>query len=89
MRNVGSGVAVLHGWRFHADPLEGSEASGDVTNFDRLTRDIFTAHGRVAIDVLYGDFEGGQRTITRFGLFPHEDGGYLASVARQALERRP
>lgn len=31
VRNVGSGVAVLHGWRIHADPLEGSEASGSHT----------------------------------------------------------
>ena len=26
------------------------------------------------IDLLYGDHEGGQRTITRFGMIPHADG---------------
>jgi hypothetical protein len=25
-------------------------------------------HGRIAVDILYGDFDGGQRTITRIGL---------------------
>ena len=29
----------------------------------------------------YGDFEGGQRSITRFSLFPSDD-GWLAGVVR-------
>jgi hypothetical protein len=33
------------------------------------------------VDLLYGDFEGGQRSITRFSLFPSED-GWLAGVTR-------
>jgi hypothetical protein len=110
VRNVGSGVAVMHGWRFHADPVARLEDATDLAGFHRLTRDIFVAPGdagfwqgsyrdagdpefaiardairansRLAIDVLYGDFEGGQRSITRFGLFPHKDGGYLATVGR-------
>lgn len=110
VRNVGSGVAVMHGWRFHADPQERLDNATDLADFHRLTRDIFVApgdagfwqgsyrdptapefavardaigaHTRVAIDILYGDFEGGQRSITRFGLFPHKDGGYLATVGR-------
>ena len=110
VRNVGSGVAVMHGWRFHVDPLERLDDATDLTGFHRLTRDIFIAPGdvgfwqgsyrdpadpefavardainaqtRIAVDVLYGDFEGGQRTITRFGLWPHKDGGYLATVGR-------
>jgi hypothetical protein len=36
----------------------------------------------IAIDVLYGDQDGGQRTITRFALWPREDGGWTATVAR-------
>ncbi|HZN14959.1 MAG TPA: hypothetical protein VFB78_11855 [Acidimicrobiales bacterium] len=36
----------------------------------------------MTIDLLYGDHEGGQRTITRFGLVPLDDGGYLAAVSR-------
>src|SRR5262249_19089292 len=37
---------------------------------------------RFAVDLLYGDAEGGQRTITRFGFTPMRDGGYLLSTAR-------
>ena len=40
------------------------------------------ANQPLSIDLLYGDHEGGQRTITRFGLLPHEGGVYLASAAR-------
>lgn len=37
----------------------------------------------MSVDILYGDFEGGQRVITRFGLLPREDGdGLLAVVVR-------
>jgi hypothetical protein len=36
----------------------------------------------MTIDVLYGDHEGGQRTISRFALLPRDDGRWLASVAR-------
>jgi len=36
----------------------------------------------MSLDVLYGDHEGGQRTITRFGLTPKQDGDWVASAAR-------
>ena len=36
----------------------------------------------LTVDVLYGDYEGGQRIVTRFGLTPREDGGWLASAGR-------
>jgi hypothetical protein len=39
-------------------------------------------HRAMTIDVLYGDHEGGQRTITRFALVPAGDGGWLAAVSR-------
>ena len=40
------------------------------------------AEGRgMTIDLMYGDHGGGQRTITRFVLLPH-DNGWLASVTR-------
>lgn len=40
------------------------------------------ARQSMSIDVLYGDHEGGQRTITRFGLIPRDDGSWIASVSR-------
>jgi hypothetical protein len=36
----------------------------------------------LTIDLLYGDHEGGQRTITRFALIPVPDGPRLASPSR-------
>jgi hypothetical protein len=36
----------------------------------------------ISIDVLYSDAEGGQRTVTRFGLIPSDSGGWVASVVR-------
>jgi len=35
---------------------------------------------RLMIDVLYGDHEGGQRTITRWSLIPHDSGVWLPTV---------
>jgi hypothetical protein len=38
----------------------------------------------VTIDLLYGDQEGGQRTISRFAITPHptQEGGWLCTVVR-------
>ena len=37
----------------------------------------------MTVDVLYGDHEGGQRVITRFGMTPRPDGGsWVVSAAR-------
>jgi hypothetical protein len=38
-------------------------------------------HEAMTIDVLYGDNEGGQRTIVRFAVTPIGDGGYLCAPA--------
>lgn len=37
---------------------------------------------RLLIELLYGDHEGGQRTISLFSLVPRDDGSWLVSVAR-------
>lgn len=40
-------------------------------------------HDYLTLDILYGDFEGGQRMVTRFGLNPITNGeGWLLTVAR-------
>lgn len=47
---------------------------------------------RMSVDVLYGDFEGGQRVVTRFLLTPREaEGGlrWYASVGRHWNVDRP
>jgi hypothetical protein len=113
LRNVGNGIAVLHGWKFWPQRMTGSDAApppGD--EMHRLTRDIYIPTGQVgfwqgvfrdpaadeftaaadaiaarvpvSIDVLYGDHEGGQRTITRFGMTPREgeDTTWIVAAAR-------
>jgi hypothetical protein len=101
LRNVGAGIAVLHGWQVqpvHSDMAMDAPA---LTDFRRLTRDLFVppdgagfwqgaireaddsdrervtaaadAGERLVVDVLYGDLEGGQRTISRFSMNKRED----------------
>jgi hypothetical protein len=117
-RNVGSGIAVLHGWCLDADaPSLAAVEHPPLEAFTRLTRDIFIAQGelgfwqgalrdpsapafadarrvieerqRFVVDVLYGDHELGQRSITRFSVSPRQDAGWLATVARHWNVDRP
>ena len=45
VRNVGTGIAVLHGWHFTPRRLSGGEPHADVDDFRRLTRDIYVPAG--------------------------------------------
>jgi hypothetical protein len=56
--------------RDRADPL-----------FDTI-RDAVDARGPITVDLLYGDHEGGQRTISRFALMPRDDGQWITAVGR-------
>jgi hypothetical protein len=95
LRNGGSGLAVIHGWRAEVSERTGFEAP-PVETFRRQQRDLYVPAGdtgfwqgairerddpdheplraamssgaRVMVDLLYGDYEGGQRTIARFGI---------------------
>ncbi|HEY3143393.1 MAG TPA: hypothetical protein VGJ86_19805 [Acidimicrobiales bacterium] len=40
------------------------------------------ARDRMTLEILYGDHEGGQRTITRFGLIPVEDDAWMCTTSR-------
>jgi len=116
VRNVGSGIAVLHGWYFYPELELGQNDYAPPDEFRRLTRDLYIAPGevgfwqgafrepgdgafvaarraieeprRVAVDVLYGDHELGQRSITRFAISPHDD-HWIASVSRHWSVDRP
>ena len=101
LRNVASGIAVLHGWHLWTGMERGEvppPLSADSDEFRRLQRDLYVPAGDVnfwqaalrdrvdrlyvplrqaidernpiGVDILYGDHEGGQRTITRFRLTP-------------------
>ncbi|MBJ7607951.1 MAG: hypothetical protein JF887_00765 [Candidatus Dormibacteraeota bacterium] len=117
LRNVGSGIGVLHGWIFHTELRTGEAATPRPEDFRRLTRDIYvpagdngfwmgafrepsaeefveahrtiTARQGFTIDLLYGDFEGGQRSISRFSLLPAREQEWLASVGRHWNIDRP
>jgi hypothetical protein len=107
VRNVGTGIAVLHGWHLFPEWPEGSREPTPLDDFTLLTRDLYIAPGdvgfwqgsfrdpasdvfrearaaveapqRISIDILYGDFEGGQRVVSRFSLTPRDD-RWIASV---------
>lgn len=116
LRNVGSGVAVLHGW-WLSEQSTGVNDPPPLDEMIRLSRDIYISAGdvgfwqgsfrdpsseafvlarrlveerqRFAVAVMYGDLEGGQRTITRFGMTPKPDGGWLVAAGRVWNVDRP
>jgi hypothetical protein len=107
LRNVGTGLAVLHGWRVSPRPTFGQatrmERPDPDDGFHRQLRDLYisandtgfwqgalrdreedgvaevresiAARSGLMIDLLYGDHEGGQRWISRFGLTTEEPEG--------------
>jgi hypothetical protein len=110
LRNVGSGIAVLHGWFVWPGWKDASDTAPPLDHFRRQTRDIYVPPGdigfwhaairepddparkslssaldrqdRVSIDLLYGDLEGGQRTVSRFGLTRDDGTLWNAIVVR-------
>ncbi len=117
VRNVGSGVAVLHGWYVDTDLRRGAESHAPLADFRRLTRDLYIANGEAGfwqgairdtsdpafgpvsesirarspfgIQILYGDHELGQRSVTYFSLNPRDERGWYATVARHWSIDRP
>jgi hypothetical protein len=57
-------------FRDRTDPLFGA------------VRDAVNEGRPLSVDLLYGDHEGGQRTISRFALIPRDDGQWVTSVGR-------
>ena len=47
LRNVGSGLGVLHGWRFHPRIVVGNVDAPPVEEFHRLVRDIYVPAGEM------------------------------------------
>lgn len=101
LRNVASGLAVLHGWHLWSERTTAATPPSSIDDFRMHTRDLYVPAGDVSfwqgavrdaddpqygplraaieartalgIDILYGDHEGGQRTITRFHLTPRRE----------------
>ena len=108
LRNVGQGIAVLHGWRHVPDALRAGDP--EIDHFRRQTRDLYIPAGQVGFwqaairdadddmradveaafdhgkplvfDLLYGDHEGGQRAVSRFAIWPTDEGEWLPGVSR-------
>lgn len=117
VRNAGSGIAVLHGWRIEESSALAEMDMPPLKEFRRLTRDLYVPAGdayfwqgamreaadpqrsfvvtqvgarqRILVDLLYGDHQGGQRVVSRFGMLPREDGTFLLSLARHWNVDRP
>lgn len=117
LRNVGSGIALLHGWDPKAvDAMDNSPHVG-VEIFRRLSIDLYVPaggtgyweaavrdagdemHGAlrhalaerapVRFDLLYGDQQGGQRTVSRFIMLPAGEDGWYCQAARHWNLDRP
>jgi hypothetical protein len=113
LRNVGAGMAILHGWHVVGGwRRERQEVHPDLDEFRQQLRDLYVPPSDTgfwqasvrgpedsyrssveaalngeeegfSIFLLYGDHEGGQRTISRFGLRAHEEEGrWFCSVTR-------
>jgi hypothetical protein len=109
LRNVGPGIAVLHGGYAYPERMSARIEHAPIEDFRLLTRDIYIPSGKIgfwqiafrddddsvrelllgaidggwfSVDVLYGDYEGGQRVITRFGVARDDDGVWRHSAVR-------
>ena len=72
-------------------PLPGKAARGLDEFMPRLGEqpEAISERRIMTVDLIYGDHEGGQRTITRLALLPHGDDGWLATVHRHWNLDRP
>jgi hypothetical protein len=116
IRNVGSGIGVLHGWHLYPE-LNRTAEHAPLDGFVRLTRDLYippndigfwqgtyrdpssaefqaaraaiVAGDTLTVEILYGDHEGGQRTVSRFAITPRDDDGWIVGVSRHWNIDRP
>jgi hypothetical protein len=109
LRNVGPGIAVLHGGSLHPEPRRAVDGHTPVDGFHLLTRDIYIPSAKVgfwqialrgrddperfamieavdrgefSVEILYGDYEGGQRVITLFRILRESDGVWRPTAVR-------
>ena len=55
----------------------------------RGAREAIEERRAMTVDLMYGDYEGGQRTVSRFAFLPRADGGWLLSISRHWNLDRP
>ena len=115
LKNVGPGIAVLHGGRVYGTQLTSRPEHSAVEDMRMLQRDLYIAPGDVgyyqiafrdddsdlpegfieamhdgliSVEVLYGDYEGGQRVITRYGVRQVDDQWQVATIRHWQLDRQ-
>lgn len=117
LRNLGSGIGLLHGWHPMPDEAFGGDTHVDPSQFRRLAIDLYVPPGGTGywesavrdpddparpgllqvlgerrpfrIDILYGDQQGGQRTVSRYVVLPSGDEGWYAQAGRHWSIDRP
>jgi hypothetical protein len=117
LRNLGSGIALLHCWDPWPKIAFTNEPRRDLSEFRRLSIDLYIAPNNagywegairdeddpvredmidaitqrepITIDLLYGDQDGGQRTVTRFTVLPAGDDGWYCQAGRHWSIDRP
>jgi hypothetical protein len=117
LRNLGTGIALLHGWYPTPDEVFGDLPHVEAEKFRRLRIDLYIPAGGTGyweaavrdrddpvrpallrtlrdreaftIDLLYGDQQGRQRTISRYTVLPTDDDGWYAQVGRHWNLDRP
>ena len=113
LKNVGPGIAVLHGGIVHPDNLPSRPDHAPLERMRMLQRDLYISPGQVGFwqvayrdddehrrqlqdtvrggqlsaEVLYGDYEGGQRVITRFGVRRVGDDWQVLTIRHWQLDR--
>jgi hypothetical protein len=111
VRNAGTGMAILHGWRAGIGRVDLGAEHTPLDRFTPQSRDMYVAAGDVGfwqgalrdpqhelfaemsaavadrqqlwVELLYGDFEGGQRVVSRFNL-AYADGSQFRASAPAA-----
>jgi hypothetical protein len=113
LRNVGPGIAVLHGGRVSAQPRQSGVDHSPLDQFQMLQRDLYVPPGDVgywqiafredtelrrellqavgenaiSVEVLYGDYEGGQRVVTRYALRKLHGGWQVTTIRHWQIDR--
>jgi hypothetical protein len=113
LKNVGPGIAVLHGGRVYGPRVRDRGEHSPLAELRMLQRDIYipagdigywqiafrdddeTRHellaaigdGLISAEVLYGDYEGGQRVMTRYAIRRLDDGWQLSTIRHWQIDR--
>jgi hypothetical protein len=113
LKNVGPGIAVVHGGLVHPDNLPSRPDHAPLESVRPLQRDVYISPGQVgywqvayreddarrrqlletirggqvSCEVLYGDYEGGQRVLTRFGVRRIGEEWQVVTIRHWQLDR--